>query len=104
MTLKNAALFALIGMALLALSFIRDLSALAAGAIAMMAFLMSLIQLLASLSVTVFFYVLQGSVRGNHRQPTTDFQVEFDDQHAVMQGAADKPLKGGAVSVVEAMK
>jgi hypothetical protein len=61
MTLKNAAFFALIGMTLLtvvlAVSFIRDLAALLAGAIAAMAFLVSLIHLLASLGVTVFFYV-----------------------------------------------
>jgi hypothetical protein len=61
MTLKSAALFALVGMILLtvvvALGFIRDVSALLAGAIAAMAVLVSLIHLLASLSVTVFFFV-----------------------------------------------
>jgi hypothetical protein len=61
MTLKSAALFALVGMILLtvvlALSFIRDVSAFTAGAIAAMAMLVSLIHLLASLSVTVFLYV-----------------------------------------------
>jgi len=61
MTLKSAALFALVGMILLtvvlALSFIRDISAFTAGAIAAMAMLVSLIHLLASLSVTVFLYV-----------------------------------------------
>jgi hypothetical protein len=61
MTLKSAALFALIGMILLtvmlALGFIRDISAFTAGAIAAMAMLVSLIHLLASLSVTVFLYV-----------------------------------------------
>jgi hypothetical protein len=61
MTLKSAALFALIGMILLtvvvALGFIRDISAFTAGAIAAMAILVSLIHLLASLSVTVFLYV-----------------------------------------------
>jgi hypothetical protein len=61
MTLKNAAFFALIGMTLLtvvlAVVFIRDVSAFVAGAIAAMAFLVSLIHLLASLSVTVFLYV-----------------------------------------------
>jgi len=61
MTLKSAAFFALIGMALLtvplALGFIRDVSAMAAGAIAAVTLLTSLIHLLASLSVTVFFYV-----------------------------------------------
>ena len=39
------------------MGFIRDVSALAAGAIAAIAFLASLIHLLASLSVTVFLYV-----------------------------------------------
>jgi hypothetical protein len=61
MSIKTAALFALIGTILLtvvlALNFIRDVSALAAGAIAMAAFLVSLIHLLASLSVAVFFFV-----------------------------------------------
>ena len=61
MTLKNAALFAFIGMALLtivcALGFIGDISALAAGAIAPMMVLSSLIHLLSSLSVAVFLYV-----------------------------------------------
>jgi hypothetical protein len=61
MTLKSAALFALIGMilltVLLAAGFIRDVSAILAGAIAAMALLKSLIHLLASLSVTVFLYV-----------------------------------------------
>ena len=61
MTLKSAAFFALIGMILLtvvlALGFIRDISAFTAGAIAAMAMLVSLIHLLASLSVTVFLYV-----------------------------------------------
>jgi hypothetical protein len=61
MTLKSAALFALVGMILLtvvvALGFIRDISAFTAGAIAAMALLISLIHLLASLSVTVFLYV-----------------------------------------------
>jgi hypothetical protein len=61
MTLKNAALFALVGMTLLtillAVVFIRDVSAFVAGAIAAMAFLVSLIHLLAGLGVTVFLYV-----------------------------------------------
>jgi hypothetical protein len=61
MTVKSAAFFALIGMilltVLLALGFIRDISALTAGAIAAMALLTSLIHLLASLSVAVFLYV-----------------------------------------------
>ena len=63
MTLKNAAFFAFIGMALLtvvcALGFVGDVSALLAGAIAPMMVLKSLIHLLASLSVAVFFYVFQ---------------------------------------------
>ena len=61
MTLKSAALFALICMALLtvlvAVGFIRDISAFTSGAIAANAMLVSLIHLLASLSVTVFLYV-----------------------------------------------
>ena len=61
MTLKSAAFFALIGMTLLtvllAVGFIRDLSALLAGAIAAITVLISLIHLLASLSVAVFLYV-----------------------------------------------
>ena len=61
MTLKSAALFALIGMFLLtvvlALGFIRDVSAFRSGAAAAMTVLVSLIHLLASLSVTVFLYV-----------------------------------------------
>jgi hypothetical protein len=60
-TLKTAALFALIGMALLtimlAVSFIRDVSALLAGVVAAATALTSFIRLLASLSVAVFFYV-----------------------------------------------
>ena len=61
MRLKNAALFALIGMilltVLLAASFIRDVSNLLAGLIAAITVLISLIHLLASLSVAVFLYV-----------------------------------------------
>jgi hypothetical protein len=61
MSLKSASLFALVGMILLtvvlALGFIRDISASTSGAIAANAMLVSLIQLLASLSVTVFLYV-----------------------------------------------
>jgi hypothetical protein len=61
MTLKSAAFFALIGMALLtvllAVGFVRDVSASLAGAIAAVTLLASLIHLLAGLSVTVFFYV-----------------------------------------------
>jgi hypothetical protein len=59
MTLKGAAFFALIGMALLtvllAVGFVRDVSASLAGAIAAVMLLASLIHLLASLGVTVFF-------------------------------------------------
>ena len=61
MRLKNAALFALIGMilltVLLAAGFIRDLLSFVSGAVAAIALLASAIHLLASLSVTVFFYV-----------------------------------------------
>jgi hypothetical protein len=61
MRLKNAAFLALIGMTLLtvllAVGFIRDVSSLLAGAIAALAVLISLIHLLASLSVAVFLYV-----------------------------------------------
>jgi hypothetical protein len=61
MSLKGAALFALVGMilltVLLTLGFIRDMSAFTAGAISANAMLVSLVHLLASLSVTVFLYV-----------------------------------------------
>jgi len=61
MTVKSTAFFALIGMALLtvllAVRFVRDVSAILAGAIAAVTLLTSLIHLLASLSVTVFLYV-----------------------------------------------
>jgi hypothetical protein len=61
MALKSAALFALIGMALLtvllAVGSIRDVTTFLAGAIAAIALLKSLIHLLASLSVAVFLYV-----------------------------------------------
>ena len=61
MTLKNAAFFAFIGMALLtvvcALGFLGDISALLSGAIAPMMVLSSLVHFLASLSVAVFLYV-----------------------------------------------
>jgi hypothetical protein len=60
MTLKSAALFALIGMVLLTVllvvGFIRDVTSFSAGALAAMALLKSFIKLLASLSVTVFLY------------------------------------------------
>jgi hypothetical protein len=61
MTLKTAAFFALIGMVLLtvllAVGFIRDVSAFSSGAIAAVVLLTSLIHLLASLSLAVFLYV-----------------------------------------------
>lgn len=61
MTLKSAALFALVGMILLTVlvgaGFLRDLVSLASGAIAPVAVLTSGIHFLASLGVTVFFYV-----------------------------------------------
>ena len=61
MSLKSAAFFALIGMVLLtvllAVGFIRDVSAFLAGAIAAVVLLTSLIHLLASLGVAVFLYV-----------------------------------------------
>ncbi len=61
MSLKSAAFFALIGMTLLtvlqAVGVIRDVSSLLAGAIAAMALLISLVHLLASVSVAVFLYV-----------------------------------------------
>ena len=61
MSLKNAALFALIGMilltVLLAAGFIRDLLGFVGGAVAAITMLTSGIQLLASLSAAVFLYV-----------------------------------------------
>jgi hypothetical protein len=61
MKLKNAALFALIGMilltVLLAAGFIRDLLAFGSGAVAAISLLTSGIHLLASLSLAVFLYV-----------------------------------------------
>jgi len=58
---KNAALFALIGMALLtvfqAVDFIRIMSGFLAGAIAAIQLLATLIRLLASLGIVVFFSV-----------------------------------------------
>jgi hypothetical protein len=65
MTLKNAAFLAFIGMSLLtivcAVGFIGDMSALLAGAMAPVKALVSLIHLLASLSVAVFLYVFHKS-------------------------------------------
>jgi hypothetical protein len=61
MTLKGAALFAVIGITLLtillAVGFIRDLSTFLAGAIAAITLVISLIHLLAGLSLAVFLYV-----------------------------------------------
>jgi hypothetical protein len=61
MSLKSAAFFALIGMTLLtvllAVGFIRDFLGLLSGVVAAIALVISLIHLLASLSVTVFLYV-----------------------------------------------
>ena len=61
MTLKTAAFLALIGTllltVLLAIDFINSVLALAGGLIPAMAALRLLIYLLASLTVTVFFYV-----------------------------------------------
>jgi len=61
MTLKTAALLALIGMALLtavlAVVFIRDLSALSAGAIAPVTLSNALVHLFASLTMTIFLFV-----------------------------------------------
>ena len=61
MTLRSAALFALIGMAvltvLLAAGFIRDFSAFLSGAVAVLDVLKSGVYLLASVSVALFFYV-----------------------------------------------
>lgn len=63
MSLKNAALFALIGMilltVLLAADFIRDLLTFVRGVLAAIDLLTSAIRLLASLGVTVFLYVFQ---------------------------------------------
>lgn len=61
MSLKTAAFFALIGMLLMtvlvAVTFLRDLEAFTHDAIASMVLLASLIRLLASLAVTLFFFV-----------------------------------------------
>lgn len=61
MPLKNAAFLALVGTLmltiLLALDFITTVSGVLNGVIPAMALLRSLVYLLASLSVTVFFYV-----------------------------------------------
>jgi hypothetical protein len=61
MTLKNAALFALIGMILLTVllgaGFLRDLLSFGNGAVAAVTLLISGIHLLAALSLAVFLYV-----------------------------------------------
>jgi hypothetical protein len=61
MKLRNAALFALIAVALwtllLAIELIRNTSGLAGGFVSASAFLASLIRFLAALSLTVFFFV-----------------------------------------------
>jgi hypothetical protein len=65
MTLKNATLFALIGMilltALLMAGFIRDMVSLLRDVISAIALLTSLIHLLASLGLTVFLYAFHKS-------------------------------------------
>jgi hypothetical protein len=65
MTLKNAALFALIGMTLLTVlllaGFIRDMVTFLNNAISALALLTSLINLLASLSLTVFLFAFHKS-------------------------------------------
>ncbi len=61
MTLKNAALFALIGNLLLTLvlaaDFLQATTGLLGDVVPLLGFLRSLVWLAASLSVTVFFYV-----------------------------------------------
>ena len=65
MTLKNAALFALIGMTLLTVlllaGFIRDMVSFLRDAISALALLISLIHVLASLSLTVFLFAFHKS-------------------------------------------
>jgi len=67
MSLKNAAFLALIGMLLLtillAADFIKTVSGVLNGVVPAMALLRSLVYLLASLSVTVFFYVFNRGTR-----------------------------------------
>jgi hypothetical protein len=96
MTLKSAALFALIGMAqltvLLVLGFIRDLSGFLAGAIAAMALLISLIHLLASLSVSIFLYVFYKSavlIRGAQHQDVRKWPHEY----ALFDESTDSSMK-----------
>jgi hypothetical protein len=63
MTLKNAAVVALIGMAMLSLlliaGFVRNLIAVVSDAIPMIAVLSSLVQAFAAVSVAMFFYFFQ---------------------------------------------
>jgi hypothetical protein len=65
MSLKSAALFALIGMALLtvlmAFDFVRDFSGFLGGVVAVVVVLKSAVHLLASLSVAVFLYVFHNA-------------------------------------------
>ena len=65
MTLKNVAFLALIGMLLLtlllAVDFIRTVSGVMNDVVPAMALLRSLVYLLASISVTAFFYVFHGA-------------------------------------------
>ncbi len=61
MTIKSAAFFAIVGMALVTIlvtvSMITDLSGVIGGFVPLMAFLASVIQWVASLSLLVFFVV-----------------------------------------------
>jgi hypothetical protein len=67
MTLKNAALFAFIGMAILtaflAVDFIDVILAVARGLVPAMKLLTSFVDLLASAGLTVFLYVFQSAQR-----------------------------------------
>ena len=63
MTLRNAALFALVAVALwtllLTMDLIRNISGMAGGFVSASAVLASLIQFLAALSLLVFFFVFR---------------------------------------------
>ena len=65
MTLKNAALLALVGMVVLSVlllaGFIRDVSSAASGLIPAISVLRSFVYLFASVAVTVFFFVFHKS-------------------------------------------
>ena len=80
MSLKSAALFALVGMILLtvvlALGLIREISAFTSGAIAANAMLVLLIHLLASLSVSVFLYVFYRAQSSRWRYDKSGIPVE----------------------------